>query len=256
MKAHFLTDRGLVRDQNEDSGGVFYNTSDQFLAVIADGMGGHLAGDVASRMAVEWIQENWEKTSEFTSITKVEKWIHKNLQKANQKIFKQANSHEEYQGMGTTIVLAIGIQKRVVIAHIGDSRCYLQENKNIKQVTEDHSLVNELIRSGQLSEEDAAHYPRKNVVLKALGTEKNIEPDIQAIDWKEGDQLLLCSDGLSDKVLPEELEDYLNDDESLHEIAKSLVDLANERGGEDNISLIIVQNEDNQKKHQGGDDGC
>lgn len=256
MKAHFLTDRGIVREHNEDSGGIFYNPSGQFLAVIADGMGGHLAGDVASRMAVQWIQQEWEKTNEFNTTQKVEKWVTKHLQKANDKILKKANNNEKYQGMGTTVVLVIGLEESLVVAHIGDSRCYLHEGDTFKQVTEDHSLVNELIRSGQLSEEDATHYPRKNVVLKAVGTEKQILPDIQTISWREGDQLLLCSDGLSDKIQEEELAAHLEKDGSVQEIAKSLVELANERGGEDNISLIIIRHKENDQTQGGGGDGC
>lgn len=243
MKAHFLTDRGQVRSHNEDSGGTYYNSSGNLLAVIADGMGGHRAGDIASQMAVSLIKERWNKAEEVNSPDQAEQWLVESLEEVNIAIYEQALSDEKYDGMGTTIVVTISTEEFVTIAHIGDSRCYLYNESGFQQITEDHSLVNELVRSGQLAKEDADHHPRKNIVLKALGTEESVNCDVQSLSWEHGNKLLLCSDGLTDKISNDELAEYVQTSTSLKETSQSLVNLANERGGEDNISLIMISHE-------------
>ena len=253
MIGKFITDRGRVRTHNEDSGGLYYNKDDQFLAVIADGMGGHRAGDVASQMATDFIGEKWRETTHFISPEAVEKWLSKVLKKANQSILKKAQKNKECQGMGTTVVISVCTDEFISIAHIGDSRCYMLSEEGFKQVTEDHSLVNELLRTGQISESDAEHHPRKNVLLKALGTEENVQADIKSLGWEKNNKLLLCSDGLANKVLNEELADYVKQDKNIQEIVQDLVELANERGGEDNVSLAIIQH---KSPDQVGDDPC
>ncbi len=241
MKAHFLTDRGLVRTHNEDSGGIFYNTSGQFLAVIADGMGGHQAGDVASQMATSLLEEKWEQSRKLHTPEATETWISNVMIEINASIFQHAQENEECHGMGTTIVVAIVIGDFMTIAHIGDSRCYFYTEEGLKQVTEDHSLVNALVQSGQISKDDAISHPRKNVVLRALGTEEEIDSDVKTLGLEEDDKLLLCTDGLTDKVLDEELFELMQTTDGLYEAGEKMIALANERGGEDNISLILFQ---------------
>ncbi|MUK89482.1 Stp1/IreP family PP2C-type Ser/Thr phosphatase [Ornithinibacillus sp. L9] len=244
MIGHFLSDRGKVRSHNEDSGGVFFNDAGQLLAIIADGMGGHQAGDVASEMATTFIEEKWQQKDSFSSPEQVEEWLGQVIEEVNDTIYKHSLEKEECQGMGTTLVAAVCTSEYITVAHIGDSRCYLYDQNEFKQLTEDHSLVNALVQSGQITKEEANHHPRKNVVLKALGTEASVESDIQTISWEEGDKLLLCSDGLTDKVLDDEILEYLKDvTQGIEEIGQQLVDLANDRGGEDNVSLIIVKHE-------------
>lgn len=240
LKAKFLTDRGQVRDFNEDSGGIFYNQKNQLLAIIADGMGGHQAGDIASKMAVDLLQSQWQKVDCISSPEEAEGWIESILKKINEKLFNESLEKDEYKGMGTTAVLAICAEDFVSIGHIGDSRCYLRNDNGFKQLTEDHSLVNELVKTGQISTEDAEHHPRKNIVLKALGTEEEIHADIKSLSWEKNNRLLLCSDGLTDKISNDELEVYINSKDDLARIGSDLIELANKRGGEDNISLIIV----------------
>ncbi|MDC3423624.1 Stp1/IreP family PP2C-type Ser/Thr phosphatase [Aquibacillus sp. 3ASR75-11] len=240
MQAYFLTDTGLVRNHNEDAGGVFRNKGDQLLAVIADGMGGHNAGDVASEIATTTIQEKWEKTDFFTTPDEAETWLMETVIEINTSIYQYAQTNEAYQGMGTTIVAAICLDDFVSVANIGDSRCYLSNEQGFKQLTEDHSLVNELFRSGQISKEDAEHHPRKNVLLKALGTEPSIQPDISSIGWEESNTLLLCSDGLSNKFNEPELAETITQFDQLEEIGKQLISVAKGRGGEDNISIALV----------------
>ncbi|UJL47893.1 Stp1/IreP family PP2C-type Ser/Thr phosphatase [Virgibacillus sp. NKC19-16] len=240
MKGQFLTDRGKVRNYNEDAGGVFYNSFGQLLAIIADGMGGHQAGDVASQMAISLIEEKWENGHQLDSAEEAEQWISQAIIEVNESIYTHALQKTEYEGMGTTVVASICTDEFITISHIGDSRCYLFSESVLNQITEDHSLVNELVRSGQISKDDAEQHPRKNVLLRALGTEENAIAETQSIEWVFGDKLLLCSDGLTNKVSDEELASFMNSSSDIKETGKQMVELANERGGEDNISLLIV----------------
>ncbi|GAA0422057.1 MAG: Stp1/IreP family PP2C-type Ser/Thr phosphatase [Bacillota bacterium] len=241
MKARFLTDRGQVRSHNEDSGGVFYNSSGQFLAVIADGMGGHQAGDVASQMATTLLEEKWNACDHIDSPEETENWVQNAIREINVAIYNHAQENKECYGMGTTIVIVIVIRDFMTIAHIGDSRCYKRSGDGLKQITEDHSLVNALVQSGQITKDDALSHPRKNVVLKALGTEEVIESDVMSLGLEPEDRLLLCTDGLTDKVMDKELSEIMDASTDLQEIGEKMISLANERGGEDNISLIIFQ---------------
>jgi PPM family protein phosphatase len=241
MKAVFRSDRGKVRQHNEDNGGIFINPEGVRFAVVADGMGGHRAGDVASRMTIEHMRESFGETQAFHTPQEAESWLREKIEQVNRVLFEHSEQNTECQGMGTTIVAAICTGKFATIANIGDSRCYLYNESGFKQVTEDHSLVNELVRSGQISREDAENHPRKNVLLRALGTEKNVDMDITTIVFEEGDMLLLCSDGLSNKVSEKEMLDTVRDERSIEEKADSLITLANLYGGEDNITLVLVQ---------------
>ncbi|MHA6251344.1 Stp1/IreP family PP2C-type Ser/Thr phosphatase [Oceanobacillus sp. CAU 1775] len=240
MEAYFLTDIGKVRSHNEDSGGIFFNKEGQVLALIADGMGGHLGGDVASQMATEFIKKQWEIAEKKIRPNEVETWIKETIDGANKVIFEGSLESEDLKGMGTTVVLVVCLDEFISIAHVGDSRCYLYENENLKQITEDHTFIHELVKTGQISADDAELHPRKNVLLRALGTEENIKADIHTMEWDKGNKVLLCSDGLSNKVTDEELQNHLGNSEDTEAISESLVSLANERGGEDNITLAIV----------------
>lgn len=243
MKGQFMTNQGRVRNHNEDAGGLFLNHADQYLSVIADGMGGHQAGDVASHMATSIIEKEWLEIDEMKKPEEAEQWLKTIIHQVNNQIFEKSISRKECQGMGTTIVMTICARDFITVAHIGDSRCYMVNEKGFNQITEDHSLVNELVRSGQISLEDAEHHPRKNVLLKALGTEEAIYPDIRTILWEPGNIILLCSDGLSNKVSDNELQSFMENDDSIEDTVNGLITLANERGGEDNISLVIVHHE-------------
>jgi PPM family protein phosphatase len=240
MGAVFMTDRGKVRQHNEDSGGVFYNGHGSRLAVVADGMGGHRAGDVASTMAIKQLQEYWERSGQIGTPDEAQKWMMEQVSKINERLYEHSNHHEECKGMGTTLVAVICTDTFCTIGHIGDSRCYILNENGFSQLTEDHSLVNELVRSGQISREDAEHHPRKNILLRALGTAAQVAVDVKSIEIEQGDLLLLCSDGLSNKVSDEKLKEILLADSALNEKGERLIHLANELGGEDNITVIIV----------------
>lgn len=248
MNGYFLTDQGKVRNHNEDSGGVFKNDFGQILAVVADGMGGHRAGDVASELATSHIHKMWQEADELQTPDESEQWLEEAVGSVNREIKSYAEEHDDCYGMGTTIVAAVCTKSFTTIAHIGDSRCYMANPYGFKQVTEDHSLVNELVRSGQITEEQAEHHPRKNVLLKALGTEYEISADIHTLEFEKGDRLLLCTDGLTNKVQDEELAELKDFEEEWSIFCQRLIDLANERGGEDNITLAVVHYDSTDEK--------
>jgi serine/threonine protein phosphatase PrpC len=171
---------------------------------------------------------------------KAEQWLHNHTQIINERVYKYSGEHPECSGMGTTIVVALCTATFVTIAHIGDSRCYILSDNYMSLVTEDHSLVNELVRHGEISKEDAEYHPRKNVLLRALGTEETVILDVKTLVLEEGDQLLLCSDGLSNKVAMSRMKEVLQSNELLQTKSEQLVQLANDLGGEDNITLVII----------------
>jgi len=240
MRAKFFTDQGKVRSHNEDDGGVFHNNMGQHIAIIADGMGGHKAGDVASQMAVAKVKEKWDDIDQMQTSKDAEAWLIEGVSEANEAIYHHSLEDKTCEGMGTTLVIAILTDHFVSVANVGDSRCYLLNENGFNQITEDHSLVNALVQSGQITKDDARYHPQKNVVLKALGLDQQVTADVKSLCFDEGDKLLLCSDGLTDKIKNEELEETIAQTENIEDAGRSLVTLANERGGEDNISLIIV----------------
>jgi PPM family protein phosphatase len=249
MKSAFITDRGNVRKHNEDCGGVFNNKSNQKLVIIADGMGGHNAGDVASRMTVDFLQQSWESIKQITSPEEASNWFSTMITKVNNKILAHAKSNKACEGMGTTIVATILTGDFATICHIGDSRCYLLNGSAMQLMTQDHSLVNELVKSGQISEEEADSHPKRNVLVRALGTDSAVEATIHSIGWDTGDIMLLCSDGLSDKISSKDIQHILQNGQNLQRNAEKLVKLAKDNGGEDNISVAIVE-------HSGLEGGC
>ncbi|WP_026692079.1 Stp1/IreP family PP2C-type Ser/Thr phosphatase [Peribacillus kribbensis] len=240
MEAVFKTDRGKIRLHNEDNGGVFTNKDGSILAVVADGMGGHRAGDVASEMAISQLSELWKETGSMTDPEEAEDWLRIHIVKVNDRIYQHSLANPECEGMGTTLVAAVCTKAYVMIAHVGDSRCYLLSQNSLRQLTEDHSLVNELVRCGQISKEDAEHHPRKNVLLRALGTEKNVEIDVSEHKISQGDVLILCSDGLTNKVNDSALQEIIESETVMELKSEELIRLANENGGEDNITLVLV----------------
>lgn len=240
MDAVVVSDRGQIRQLNEDFAEIVKNESNQVLAVVADGMGGHKAGDVASLMATSTLKEQFINNQSFTTAEEAENWLRTWIQKANDNIFTHAKNNASCEGMGTTIVASIITDQFATIAHVGDSRCYLKSDVGFTQITNDHSLVYELMRTGQISKEEAEIHPMKNVVLRSVGTDELVKIDISTIILEPDDYLLLCSDGLSNKINDKEMNEVLEMNTSLEEKANQLVYLANEYGGEDNITVAII----------------
>lgn len=243
MQIGFRTDIGQKRKNNEDAVGVYYNQEDIPLAIVADGMGGHQAGDVASQMLVQNLGEAWEIET-VTEQDVILQWLLKKIQLENEKIFEQGEQNISLSGMGTTIVAVVPIGNKLLLAHVGDSRAYLFSNGEFKQVTEDHSLVNELVKSGEITKEQALVHPRRNVLVRSIGMPGVVEIDVVDIDWQSKDILLLCSDGLTNMLSDEEIANILQSEITLEQKLDMLINLANEAGGRDNITVLIMVNQE------------
>lgn len=240
LNAQFFTDTGHHREKNEDAGGVFYNQTDQQLLILCDGMGGHKAGEVASQFVVNRIQELFEEEN-LVEEHQAEDWLRKTLQQINRELYHYASTNDAYRGMGTTAVAALVFDNRVVVANIGDSRAYLVNSRNIEQITSDHSFVNHLVMTGQITEEEAFTHPQRNIITKVMGTDKMVIPDIYIKRMKFYDYLLLNSDGLSDFVRPKIIQQQLSQPISLEEQGQALLNLADEYHSTDNISFVLAE---------------
>ncbi|GAK10868.1 Stp1/IreP family PP2C-type Ser/Thr phosphatase [Geomicrobium sp. JCM 19039] len=241
MEIAFRTDVGKLREHNEDAGDYFL-TDELLFAVVADGMGGHNAGDVASEMAVQSVRERWQEAPPAAEEEAIKEWLLQTVEAANRRIYAASVEHQEMSGMGTTLVCALVFGDRFITAHVGDSRCYERTEDGVLQITNDHTLVHELVKSGQITEAEAMVHPRKNVVTRALGTEEHVQVDIGAHPLEGTRELLICSDGLSDKLTTDDVEGALASPQ-LEESADELLQLALTRGGEDNITFILLRQE-------------
>lgn len=243
MKTAFRTDIGRIRAVNEDCAAVHSDLSGIALAVLADGMGGHKAGDIASHTAIEVMNRELKHIHHEMSPKQWEESIVQAVSRANAEVYGKATLHPEFLGMGTTLVAALATDRRLMVAHIGDSRAYLIHKGQLTLLTEDHSLVNELLKSGQISKEEADMHPRRNVLTRALGTEQLIEADIRHLDWDKGDILLLCSDGLSNSLEDEDILHILHTESTLNGKADQLIERALMAGGEDNVTVVLIFND-------------
>ncbi|MBP5354409.1 MAG: Stp1/IreP family PP2C-type Ser/Thr phosphatase [Lachnospiraceae bacterium] len=239
MRSIGKTDKGKKRSMNQD---MFFISDSPVgilpnLYIVADGMGGQNAGDVAARFCVDRFTELVRVSRERTPIQVIEKAI----RQTNEDLIEKASSQKELEGMGTTFVMAsLLTDDNLLVANIGDSRMYLV-NETITQISQDHSLVAEMVRSGELRKEEARFHPNKNVVLRALSTQSVVSPDYYQVTVRPGDYVLLCSDGLSDMVEEAELLKTVSEYEDVGDIADKLVTMANENGGRDNITLVLIK---------------
>lgn len=241
MKVCGLTDNGLLREHNEDS--LFVSDLEDFpLFIVADGMGGHNAGEIASSIAVETIKAKFiENKKDLVHKRNINKTIEESVYEANKKIYFKALGSSQCSGMGTTLTMAYIFENKIHIGHIGDSRAYYINDIGIEQITEDDSLVNELIKNGSITAEEAINHPQRNVITKALGTSIDIDVNIQTIKYKAGDTLIICSDGLSNMVQIDTILDIVQSKEDINSVCKRLVQIANENGGLDNITVIVIK---------------
>lgn len=244
MQYCYITDKGKVRERNEDSVSIVANQTNELLLIVADGMGGHKNGEVASSIALSLICDRFKNISSVGNKEDAINWIQSTVSEANMEIFKYVKDHPESQGMGTTIVLAILTPSFLLIGNIGDSSGYIYKNKKMHKITVDHTLVNLLLKSGELTEEEARNHPKKNVLMKALGSSTNVEMDIFNVELNI-DGIFLCSDGLTNMLDDTQIARVLSEDISLEEKLEKLVFKANNRGGNDNISIACLLKEDN-----------
>lgn len=240
MNGYCLTDTGLVRKHNEDSVLINKNLNNDYLLVVADGMGGHRAGDVASAICIDIIGKAWSKVEGFKDRKEALKWLNSIFMKVNQHILDYANDNEDCLGMGTTLTVALVFEDYTVIGHVGDSRCYVLTKKMMHQITTDHSLVNHLIKTKEITEEEAQFHPKKNVLMKAVGTNRSLEVDY--FDFKNDYcSILLCSDGLTNLLTNEEIFDILVNHKTTEFRVDRLVNSAKDKGGYDNISVALLE---------------
>ncbi|EGQ27240.1 serine/threonine protein phosphatase 1 [Sporosarcina newyorkensis 2681] len=243
MEYEIRSDTGRKRTVNEDEAAVFVHPKNKaVLAVIADGMGGHKGGDFASSTAVRIIGEQFMSASD--DVETEQDWydlLYDTVVDINLFLYTKAQQDESFKGMGTTLDLALILRDQCLVFHVGDSRIYQVTGKAIRQITKDHSFVNVLIESGEITEQEAEVHPQRNWIMKAVGSEKSIVPDLYTIPVPSQSYLLLCTDGLSNKVEKELMLDIILRDVSLADKVDTFVELANERGGEDNITAILLE---------------
>ena len=257
IRAFGMTDVGLVRTNNEDSFLIAdhndiispddpfscVETEEANLFLVADGMGGANAGEVASRMAVDLVARSiidQTKNKRALGRSRFIKAFRRAVQEANRIMFEEAQSNSQSRGMGTTLTAAAVCGTAVYFAQLGDSRAYLLRNGAITQMTKDQSLVAQLVAAGSLSPEDAKVHPRRNVILQALGVQRHVDVVMSFAELKQGDEIVLCSDGLWGKVEPEEIAEIVERDDGPG-ACRNLIELARQRGGDDNITVILAQ---------------
>lgn len=245
-----ITDVGLVRQNNEDFWGAFpkYN-----FYILADGMGGHRAGEIAAKEAVsslsKIIQKLLQPNHNFT-LEEAHGLIQLAIEQTNEIVYKKGRAFHELKGMGTTLCCIYFHSKGIIYANVGDSRIYRLRNHKLDQLTKDHSLLRELVDLGQLNEKQATDFLYKNIITKAVGTESSVEPSVHIGDVEDHDIYFMCTDGLSDQVAPEEIEAVLNRITDIKKAAQELVNMAKDKGGYDNITILIAKVQKNKEKNE------
>lgn len=245
MEYSYLTDSGKVRDHNEDSVIVLRNSSGEVLLAVADGMGGHRGGEIASSIAISHIGKRFSEISSLGNKEDAINWIKDVVSEANVQIYKYTNDFPESAGMGTTLVLAVLTSQFLLFGNIGDSSGYVFKNEKIHKITTDHTLVNLLVKSGELTEEEAKDHPRKNVLMRALGATTKVEMDIFDVE-RDIEGVMLCSDGLTNMLDDEQISRVLCEKTSVEEKLTKLIIKSNNRGGTDNISVAYLSLRDGE----------
>ena len=243
MKTFYLTDAGKVRDHNEDSVTIVRNEEGDYLMAIADGMGGHSAGEVASSIAIGYLGRHFQESFRHMSKVDAVNWIRDAVNEINQLIFQHERTHPESKGMGTTLVMAVLTKEFLLFGNVGDSSGFVMKDQNLHKVTYDHTLVNLLVSAGELTREEASVHPKKNVLMKALGAAQEVDVDIFDCDM-DISEILLSSDGLTGMLDREGIEKVLLSEGSVKEKVQKLVKKANNRGGTDNISVAYLVREE------------
>lgn len=242
MQTYYLTDAGKVRTHNEDSVVIVKNKAGEYLMAVADGMGGHKAGEVASTIAIEYLSGHFSDM-EHLNKTEAINWLRTSVTEINHLIFKYTSIHQDSKGMGTTLVVSILTKDYLLFGNIGDSSGFVMKDGVLHKITKDHTLVNLLVSTGELSQEEAKMHPKKNVLMRALGANDPIEIDIFDVDTTV-QSILLCSDGLTNMLAVDQVERVLNTGElSIEEQIVKLIKKSNNRGGTDNISVAYLVKE-------------
>lgn len=245
MEFSYLTDPGKVRDHNEDSVTIVKNESGEILLAVADGMGGHKGGEIASSIAITHIGKRFMESSSVGTKEDAINFLKEIVSEANMLLYRYTQENPESEGMGTTIVIALLTKDFLLYGNIGDSSGYAIKKGKIYKITNDHTLVNLLVKSGELTEEAAKNHPRKNVLMRALGANMTVEMDIFDVE-RDVEGIFLCSDGLTNMLEDEQINLVLNSDLSIDDKLQKLINKANNRGGTDNISVAYLKKEENE----------
>lgn len=240
MKYAFLTDTGKVREHNEDSVNIVSDKSGEILMIVADGMGGHRDGEVASAIAERHITSKFKALDTIGDRKESTKWLQQAVSEANMHIYEYTALHPESSGMGTTIVMALLTKEYLLFGNIGDSSGFVMKDSSLQKITVDHTLVNLLVKSGELTEEEAANHPRKNVLMRALGANMSVDMDIFDVE-RDIDGIFLCSDGLTNMLDNKQIARVLLENNSMDNKMQKLIYKANNRGGTDNISVAYLE---------------
>lgn len=244
MKLYGLTDIGLIRKNNQDSYAIRVLSDDLAIAVVCDGMGGAQAGNVASAVAVEAFSAALEDAcaQELPMDEKGRQELMREACKAaNDQVYQLSLTSPEYRGMGTTLVGALILSDAIYVVNVGDSRCYIWSEHKLRQITSDHSIVQALVDRGDITPEEARTHPKKNLITRALGIDRDIRCDVFRAEQKTGDQLLLCSDGLTNVVTDERIESELSRQQSPEDTARTLFAFSVEQGAPDNVTVLLAQ---------------
>ena len=243
MKTFYLTDSGKVRDHNEDSVTILKNANDEYLLIVADGMGGHRAGEVASSMVINHFSKEFSGLTTIGSKIDAINWLKENINNVNTEIIDHTKKNPDSMGMGTTTVMALVTKDYLLFGNIGDSSGFVYKNGKLTKATKDHTLVNLLVEAGEIKPEEAQNHPKKNVLMKALGTEAKQVLDIFDVDTNI-DAIMLCSDGLTNMLTDEQIEKVLNEkDLKVEDKLIKIIKKCNARGGNDNISIAYLLKE-------------
>ena len=255
MKSFYITDPGYVRDHNEDSVTIVKNAANEYLAIVADGMGGHRAGEIASSMVITHLGKRFAGISSIGSKLDAVNWLNDNINEVNHDILEYGENNPGSKGLGTTVVLALITKEFLIFGNIGDSSGFVLKDKHLHRVTKPHTLVELLVAAGDLTEEEALSHPKKNVLMKALGSTEKAELDIFDVDMGS-EAILLSSDGLTTMLTNEQIEKVLLDEElSIEDKIIKLVRKCNMRGGTDNISVAyLVREEGDFHDNEGPED--
>ena len=247
MESYFLTDTGRVREHNEDSVTILKNVNDEYLLAVADGMGGHKAGEVASSITINHLTENFNKLESIGDKAAAVNWIRQAAEDINNEIFDYTASHPESKGMGSTLVLAIYTKDYLLFGNIGDSSGFVIKNNELYKITHDHTLVNLLVKNGELTPEEAKNHPKKNILMRALGANNPVEIDIFDVE-NAVSGILLSSDGLTSMLNNTQIEKVLlTPNSTLEERVIKLIRKSNVRGGTDNISVACLLTEEGEE---------
>ncbi len=243
MKIYAETDIGMVRQTNQDAYYISEENDNYILCILADGMGGYTGGEIASRLAcmnaAQYIKQNFDDNKQYTK-EEIMDIIKKAMEYSNKVVYEKSKEEKELEQMGTTLEVCLIYNNRVHIGHIGDSRIYRIRQNIMRKITTDHSYVQKLVKDGTITKEEAIHHPKKNMLMKALGCEEEIEPDIMVKGFNPNDIILICSDGLTNMISEQEIYNIIIEDTK--NATTHLIKKAKELGGYDNITAIIIEN--------------